>query len=342
MGKQKVLIVDDEDTIRYALKRMLRPLDVETLTAADGDEALTVFRDTQPDLVLLDIVMPKKNGFEVCQELKADVQSRLTPIVIVTSQGSPDNKVRGIEVGADDFLSKPFDRNELIARVRSLLRLKSYTDELERAETVLFALARSIEGKDPYTEGHCERLSLYSQRLAVRLGLPDEEVRALVRAGVVHDVGKVAVPDAILLKAGPLDEQEWALMREHPIVGERICKGLKSFRLVLPIIRHHHEKIDGSGYPDGLKGEKIPRTARVMSIVDVFDALTTERPYRGPLPIEKALAIMQEEVDKGWWDPEFFAEFTRLVREEGFQLPEADETHERVLAAVTGSTRRLA
>ena len=225
----------------------------------------------------------------------------------------------------------------LIARVRSLLRLKRYTDELERAEIVLFALARSIEGKDPYTEGHCERLSLFSQKLGQRLDLPDEEVQALVRAGVVHDVGKVAVPDAILLKEGPLDDHEWAQMREHPVVGERICQGMKSFRLVLPIIRHHHEKLDGSGYPDGLKGDEIPRTARIMSIVDVFDALTTARPYRGPLPIEKALGIMQEEVEKGWWDPVFFAEFAKLVREEGFQIPEEGTTREQVREAITAS-----
>ncbi len=337
MGKQRVLFVDDEVTIRHALQRMLRPLEVETLTAANGEEALTVFRDRQPDLVLLDIVMPVKNGFEVCAELKSDPQTRLTPIVMVTSSSSPENKVRCIEVGVDDFISKPFDRTELTARVRSLLRLKSYTDELERAETVLFALARSIEGKDPYTEGHCERLSLYSQKLAQRLGLPDEEVRALVRAGVVHDVGKIAVPDAILLKPGPLDEQEWAQMREHPVVGEKICNGLKSFRLVLPIIRHHHEKLDGSGYPDGLKGDEIPRTARILSIVDVFDALATARPYRGALSVDKVLAIMQEEVDKGWWDPVVFAELARLVREEGFQLPEEEDTREQVRAAVTTS-----
>jgi putative two-component system response regulator len=333
MSKQKILIVDDEEAIRHALTRMLRPLEVETATASNGEEALEAFREHQPDIVLLDVVMPKKNGFEVCQELKSRAESRLVPVVIVTSSSAPENKLRGLEVGADDFIAKPFDRSELTARVRSLLRIKSYTDELERAETVLFALARSIEGKDPYTEGHCERLSLFAQKLALRLGLPDEEIAALVRAGVVHDVGKVAVPDAILLKQGPLDEAEWKVMREHPVVGERICSGMKTFRLVLPIIRHHHERLDGSGYPDRLAGDAIPRTARILSIVDVFDALTTSRPYRAALPLEKALGIMQEEVGKGWWDPEIFAAFAALVREEGFELP-AEETRERVRAAV--------
>jgi putative two-component system response regulator len=175
------------------------------------------------------------------------------------------------------------DRAELLARVRSLLTLKHRTDELERAESVLFSLARSIEGKDPYTHGHCERLSDYSARLGEHLGLAEDEITALRRAGVVHDIGKVAVPDAILLKPSRLTEEEWKLIKEHPVVGERICAPLKSFRLVLPIIRHHHEKLDGTGYPDGLRGEAIPITARVLQIVDVYDALTTERPCRDNL-----------------------------------------------------------
>jgi putative two-component system response regulator len=197
--------------------------------------------------------------------------------------------------------------------VRSLLSLKAYTDELERAESVLFALARSIEGKDPYTEGHCERLADYSVRLGEHIRLPEEQVTALRRAGIVHDIGKVAVPDAILLKPGKLTPEEWKIMREHPVAGERICAPLKTFRLVLPIIRHHHEKLDGTGYPDGLKGEQIPLTVRVLQIVDVYDALTTERPYRHALSRAEALATMEDEVKKGWWDPLLFAEFRALA-----------------------------
>jgi putative two-component system response regulator len=220
-----------------------------------------------------------------------------------------------ISVGADDFLIRPVDRTEMLARVRSLIKLKSRTDELERAESVVFTLARSIEGKDPYTHGHCERLALYSARLGERLGLPEEHITALRRAGVVHDIGKVAVPDSILLKPGPLSEKEWKIMRDHTIVGERICAALKSFRHVLPIIRHHHEKLDGSGYPDGLCSEAIPITARVLQVVDVYDALTTKRPYKRALSGDEAFQTMEQVVGIGWWDPRIFHEFQKLIED---------------------------
>jgi putative two-component system response regulator len=259
-------------------------------------------------------MMPHLNGFEVCQKIKSNPETYLIPIVLVTALSDKKDRIEGIEAGADDFLTRPVDRTELLARVGSLLKLKYRTDELERAESVLFTLAQSIEGKDPYTHGHCERLSDYSARLGEHLGLAEDQIVALRRAGMVHDVGKVAVPDAILLKPGKLTELEWELMREHPVVGERICAPLKSFRLVLPIIRHHHEKLDGSGYPDGLRGDAIPITARILQIVDVYDALTTERPYKRAFSITDALQTMKEEVAKGWWDPHIFEQFESLMR----------------------------
>ena len=308
-----VLVADDERALREGLARILRADGHTVTTAADGAEALAVFRELRPDVVLLDVMMPKLDGFEVCRRLKADPDSLLTPVVLVTGLGDVQDRVRGIEAGADDFIVKPFERLEVTARVQSLARIKRYTDELERAELVLFALARSIEGKDPYTEGHCERLSLHGSALGRRLGLPAPEVEALRRAGIVHDIGKVAVPDAILLKPGPLTPEERAIMRAHPVTGEHICLPIRSFTLVHPIIRHHHEKRDGSGYPDGLAGEAIPLTARILQVVDVYDALTTERPYKRTYAPAEALEILGEEVARGWWDPDVYAEFRRYI-----------------------------
>ena len=309
----KILVVDDDAANRELLQETLIAEGLEVVTAPDGRSSLEEFARLKPDLVLLDVNMPFLDGFEVCRRLKSNPETRLTPVVLVTGLTGREDRVRGIKSGADGFLSKPVDQSELLAHVRSLLSLKAHTDELERAELVLFALARCIEGKDPNTEGHCERLSGYSVQLGKEIGLPDDQLVALRRAGIVHDIGKVAVPETILLKPGRLTPEEFLVMQHHPVLGERICAPLKSFRLVLPIIRHHHEKLDGSGYPDGWKGEEIPLTARVLQIVDVYDALTTHRPYKNALPSAKALEIMEDEVCKGWWDPSIFAQFKRLV-----------------------------
>lgn len=310
---ETVLVADDQSSNRELLEELLTTQGFTVITASDGTAALEEVAKTHPDLVLLDVMMPGLSGFEVCERIKNNPETYLIPVVLITALSGRQDRIEGIKAGADDFLTRPVDRTELLARVRSLVTLKRRTDELERAESVLFSLARSIEGKDPYTHGHCERLSAYSARLGEHLGLRADEITALRRAGVVHDIGKVAVPDAILLKPGRLTEEEWKLVREHPVVGESICAPLRSFRLVLPIIRHHHEKLDGSGYPDGLRGDAIPVTARVLQIVDVYDALTTERPYKKAFPVDDALQTMKEEVAKGWWDPQIFAQFAQLV-----------------------------
>ena len=309
-----VLVADDQAANRELLEELLTAQGCKVIAVPDGAAAVEELSRTQVDLVLLDVMMPHLNGFEVCEKIKNNPDTYLIPVIMITALSDKQDRLEGIKVGADDFLSRPVDRTELLARVGSLLKLKQRTDELERAESVLFSLARSIEGKDPYTHGHCERLAEYSARLGEHLQLPEEQLIALRRAGVVHDVGKIAVPDAILLKPGRLTAEEWTLIKEHPVVGERICAPLKSFRLVLPIIRHHHEKLDGSGYPDGLRGDAIPVTARVLQIVDVYDALTTDRPYKKAFPIVDALQTMKEEVAKGWWDPHIFDHFERLVR----------------------------
>ena len=281
---------------------MLEVEGYHVLCVLDGKQALDILRTNSIDLALLDVMMSERDGFVVCHEIKSNPETRFVPVVLITALTGRADRIRGIECGADDFLSKPIHREELLARVYSLLRLKQFTDELESAETVLFSLALSIEAKDPCTEGHCNRLSRYSVALAEQLGVSDELMVALRRAGIVHDVGKVAVPEYILLKPGPLTPDERKIMEQHPITGERICAPMKSFRRVLPIIRHHHEKLDGSGYPDGLKGEDIPMTARILQTVDVYDALTTDRPYRKALSSQVALEIMRSEVKKGWWD----------------------------------------
>ena len=322
--KGKILIVDDDADNRNLMGEFLGRHGYETMMADDGQAALQQFEQFEPDLVLLDVIMPSVGGLEVCSRLKANPVSRLTPVVLVTGLSAKEDRVRGLEVGADDFLTKPLDPSELLARIRSLVSLKSYTDELERVEGVIFALSRIVEGKDPYTVGHCERLSAYSVRLGHRLGLPADQITSLERAGIVHDIGKIAVPDSILLKTGPLTGDEWKIMREHPINGAHICMPLKSFRCVHPIIRHHHEKLDGSGYPDGIKGAEIPLAARVLQIVDVFDALTTKRPYKPALSIDESFDIMEREVKKGWWDPDVFNEFRDMISEPLSEKTKAD------------------
>jgi putative two-component system response regulator len=313
---ERILIVDDESSARAALEMLLRREGFDVRTVSNGASALAECASFRPDLILLDILMPGMDGFEVCRRIKATPETRLTPVVLITGLSDTGDRIKGINAGADDFLSKPIDYNELLARTRSLLRLKQYTDELENAEAVLFSLAQSIEARDPYTRGHCERLADMSARLATRLGASEEDIKALRRGGIVHDVGKVAVPDAILLKPGQLSREEMDLMRRHPLVGERICAPLRTFRSVLPIIRHHHERFDGSGYPDGLRGEEIPLTARIVQLADVYDALTTDRPYRKADVSEVAFEIMEKEAALGWWDRELLAAFREMIGED--------------------------
>jgi putative two-component system response regulator len=310
---ERILIVDDESASRIPLATLLRREGYEVRDVGEGGAALTECASFRPDLILLDVMMPGVDGLEVCRRIKATPETRLTPVVLITGLSATEDRIKGINSGADDFLSKPIDFNELLARTRSLLRLKQYTDELESAEGVLFSLAQSIEARDPYTSGHCERLAEVSSRLGQKLGLPEEEIKALRRAGIVHDIGKVVVPDAILLKPGPLSAVEIEVMRKHPVVGERICAPLRTFGLVLPIIRHHHERHDGSGYPDGLRGDEIPLTAAILQLADVYDALTTDRPYRKASSPEFALQIMDEEATRGWWDRNLFDDFRAMI-----------------------------
>ncbi len=233
--------------------------------------------------------------------------------MLITGLTDGLDKVSGIEAVADDFLNKPVLAEELIARVKSLLRLKEFTDELETVDSVLCTLGLAVEGRDPYTEGHCERLSLQAADLGRHLGLDADSILALQRDGYLHDLGKIAVPDEILKKGSDLSPAEWAIMKLHPITGENICKPLRSLGLVLPIIRHHHEHTDGSGYPDGLSGSEIPILPRILQVVDVYDALRTARPYKPALSHDHAAQTMREEASRGLWDAQLVAEYFSLL-----------------------------
>jgi putative two-component system response regulator len=266
-------------------------------------------------LILSDVKMPGKSGYELCRALKSDPVTRLIPFVLITGLSDSSDKLQGIEAGADDFLNKPVLAEELTARVKSLLRVKEFTDELETADSVLCTLGLIVEGRDPYTEGHCERLALYGADLGRHLGLDEDSIVALRRGGFLHDLGKIAVPDEILKKGSDLTLEEWEIMKRHPLTGENICKPLKSLRLVLPIIRHHHEHADGSGYPDGMRAGEIPLLPRVLQVVDVYDALVTARPYKPALSHDQASQTMRQEARQGLWDAELVNEFFSMLGE---------------------------
>jgi putative two-component system response regulator len=296
----RVLVVDDVDANRQLVKALLTRDGYQVDAVVDGGAALDHVRRDPPDLVLLDVMMPAPDGFDVCRALKQDPVTRLIPVVLITALQQSEDRIKGFEAGADDFISKPFNAHELRARVRSLLRIKRYTDDLDTAEAVIVSLAMTIEARDRYTDGHCQRLARYASRLGQAIGLGDDDIAVLERGGFLHDLGKVGIPDAILLKPGPLTPAEYALMQQHAVIGDRLCGELRSLRRVRPIVRHHHERLDGSGYPDGLRGDAIPLLAQIMGVVDVFDALTTERPYRAALPVASAVEELRKEVARGW------------------------------------------
>jgi len=299
-----ILIVDDIESNTHLFSRLLTRDGYRVISAPNGEEALTAVENCQPDLVLMDVMMPVLDGFETCRRLKQDASTRLIPVVLVTSLQETRDRIRGLEVGADDFILKPVNPAELSARVRSLLRIKRYTDELDSAESAILSLALTIEARDQTTDGHCQRLAAYAVALGVELGLTKDELTALEKGGYLHDIGKVGIPDAILLKPSALTPEEFEIMKQHPIVGDRLCGELRSLRKVRPIVRHHHERLDGSGYPDRLQGRDIPLLAQIMGAVDVFDALTTARPYKGALAPEQAFTELLNEVRRGWRDPD--------------------------------------
>jgi len=316
-----VLVVDDLSANVRLLERLLVAAGHTVLTAADGLEAVALIAAAPPDVVLSDVRMPRCDGFELCERLKRDASTRLIPVVLMTGSVERADRIRAIEAGADDFLTKPVDEPELRARVRSLVRLKKYTDDLDSAESVILSLALTVEARDPYTQGHCERLAGYATALGRRLGLADEDLAALYRGGYLHDIGKIAIPDAVLLKPGPLSPEEFAQMKQHPIIGDRLCGNLRALTRVRPIVRSHHERLDGTGYPDGLAGDAVPLLAQVISVVDVYDALTTVRPYAEVRTPEKALEELRQEARQGWRDLTLVDAFAEASRAGDFVKP---------------------
>jgi putative two-component system response regulator len=309
----KVLVVDDHAASRMTAVALLAMEGYEVIEADSGCTAIELVTQKQPDLILLDVMMPGMDGFEVCQVLKQEESTRIIPVIFITALNDRRSRIRGIEVGADDFLTKPFDRVELAARVKSLVQQKRLNEDLDHAEQVLFSIARAIESRDPNTGDHCERLMKLGQAFGEYLGLTRNQIRDLMWGGYLHDIGKVGIPDSVLLKQGTLTPEEWTIMKQHVLIGQKICQPLRSMRGVVPLIRHHHERWDGSGYPDGLVGDQIPKIAQVFQIVDIFDALTSERSYKKAHTPKEALKVMVEETNKGWRNPELMQQFEKFV-----------------------------
>ena len=304
-----VLVVDDSAANRELIEACLAGIDCRVRLAGDGPSALAAIEAAPPDLVLLDVQMPGMDGYTVCRRLKASSTLRLVPVVMITALDRSDDRVQALEAGADDFMSKPVERLELVARVRSALRLKAVYDRLDSAEHVIYSLAAAVEAKDSYTERHTNRVAESARYLGGRMGLPEEDLDALYRGGIIHDIGKIGVPDAVLQKPGPLDADELVLMRAHPEIGENIVRPLRTGSDLLPIVRHHHEAFDGHGYPDGLRGTGIPLLARIVAVCDAFDALTNDRPYRPRLSEREALAILTGGAGRQW-DPQLVSLLT--------------------------------
>ena len=308
-----VLVADDTESVRQLFSQLLVAEGYRVVTASDGDEALAAAQRHRPDVLLLDVRMPGPDGLEVCRRVKAAPETRLTPVVLITGLADSKDRIEGIEAGADDFLTKPVNPPELRARVRALSRMKQLIDELDSAEAAFMTLALTIEARDPSTNGHCERLAHYAVNLGSVLGLQGDDLEALHRGGYLHDVGKVGIPDAVLLKPGPLTPAELELMKRHTEIGDSLCAPLQSLRHVRPIVRHHHERLDGSGYPSGLRGDEVPTLAHIVAIVDVYDALTTDRPYRAALPHAAAVRELQAGVSAGQYNPRFVEAFLDIT-----------------------------
>jgi putative two-component system response regulator len=312
----RILIVDDSPQNVQLLEAYLVEAGYEIIAAGSGDEALQKLDgEEQPDLIILDVMMPGLDGYQVCEKIKSSHETQRLPVMMLTALTEIDDKVKGFEAGADEFLSKPIDKMELLLRVKSLLRTKHLNEDLENARDVIYTLALAIEANDPYTRGHSERVAQYSSRIAQRLNLSAEQIDVVNNAGILHDVGKIGISETILQKPGPLTDKELTAVQDHPVIGEKICKPLRSANLLLTVIRHHQERYDGEGYPDRLAGADIPIEARVIAVADAYDAMTSPRPYRPPMSQRQVLGTLKREAGKQW-DPDVVEVFLQLIEKE--------------------------
>ncbi|CAN5295748.1 response regulator [soil metagenome] len=304
-----ILVVDDERAVSQLLSVMLTAEGNEVAVAPDGVVAMDRIAERRPDLVILDLDMPRLGGLAVCRQLKADPKTQFLPILVLSGSLAADARMMAWEMGADEFLSKPFQKLEVAARCRSLFRHKDLIDELDSAESVLFALARTLEAKSPHTRGHSDRVTQYASDLGAAVGLQPLELDVLRRSAMLHDIGKLAIPDAILDKTGRLTPEEYEIVKRHPLDGVRIVEPLSSTRDLLPLIRWHHERLDGQGYPEGLAECELPQMVRILSVADVYDALASDRPYRPAMSLLKCRETMELNASHGGLDPELVSVF---------------------------------
>jgi putative two-component system response regulator len=314
----RVLVADGNATVRKILRHLFSSLGWDTLEAWDGRQAIErAHQRPAPHAIILDLQLAEMNGYEVCRALKSDDSTQMIPIVLLTSQGSAEEKIRALEAGADDLLSKPVNRAELALRLRSLLRIHKHNQELIGAESVALALARAVAAKDGYAQSHLEKVAALAVKFGKSLELDATELRILKYGAILHNVGKIAIPDAVLEKTGPLTPREMAMFQQHPRVGCDICAPLKPLKPVLPIIRHHKEHWDGTGYPDGLRGDEIPLGAQIVGIVDVYTALVSDRPYRKAVSHQEAVASLRRHVREGKHSPELVERLIQFLEETG-------------------------
>jgi putative two-component system response regulator len=314
LDQDLVLVAEDDASNRALLSRLLERAGYRSIAVGDGRDAIKAAVDEAPNLVLLDVGLPGLNGLDVCRRLRADPRTVALPIILVTGQTASRDVVAGLDAGADDFVRKPYDEAELMARIRSVMRLARVTAEMVGAHGVIAALANAVEAKDSSTELHCQRLAGLAHQLGMSAGLEPASLKGLVFGALLHDIGKIGVSDAILNKPGPLSREEWAEMRLHPLIGERICEPLATASQFSSIVRHHHERWDGAGYPDGLRGERIPMGARIVGLVDAFDAIIHERPYRSARSVDEAVEELKREAG-AQFDPDLVRLFLPMVED---------------------------